>query len=87
MFMQAVDFPVDAIRAQISEGIDIMIHMSRTRDGRRRVIEISELVDAADGCIRTNCIYRADTGLTGNRIVNREKLEIGEIDDTELLGI
>ena len=85
--MQAVDFPVDAIRAQISEGIDIIIHMSRMRDGSRRVVEISELTEVSEGQIRTNCLYRADTGLTGNKLVHREKLEIGDIDDTELCRI
>ena len=87
MFMQAVDFPVDAIRAQISEGIDIMIHMSRMRDGSRRVVEISELADVMDGQIRTNCLYRDDCGMTGNRLIHREKLEIGAIDDQELRSI
>lgn len=87
MFMQAVDFPVDAIRAQISEGIDIIIHMSRMRDGSRRVVEISELTEVSEGQIRTNCLYRADDGLTGNKLVHREKLETGDIDDTELCRI
>ena len=87
MFMQAVDFPVDAIRAQISEGIDIIIHMSRMRDGNRRVVEISELTEVSEGQIRTNCLYRADDGLTGNKLVHREKLETGDIDDTELCRI
>ena len=81
--MQAVDFPVEAIRAQISEGIDIMIHMSRMRDGSRRVVEISELDEVLDGQIRTNCLYRADCGMTGNRLIHREKLEIGDIDDKD----
>ncbi len=87
MFMQAVDFPVDAIRAQISEGIDIIIHMSRMRDGSRKVVEISELTEVSEGQIRTNCLYRSDTGLTGSRLVHREKLETGDIDDTELCRI
>lgn len=87
MFMQAVDFPVDAIRAQISEGIDIMVHMSRTRDGGRRVVEISELAEVSEGQIRTNCLYRADTGLTGSRLIHREKLENGEFNDAELCRI
>ena len=75
MFMQAVDFPVEAIRAQICEGIDIIIHMSRMKDGSRRVVEISELVRVHEGVIETNCLYRLDCGLTGNRLVHREKLE------------
>ena len=87
MFMQAVDFPVEAIRAQISEGIDIMIHMSRMRDGTRRVVEIAELDEVRDGLIRTNCLYRADCGMTGRKLLHREKLETGDIDEKELVCI
>ncbi|MGX8774173.1 MAG: CpaF family protein, partial [Bacillota bacterium] len=87
MFMQAVDFPVEAIRAQISEGIDIMIHMSRMRDGSRRVVEISELDGVESGQILTNCLYRADCGMTGRKLLHREKLEIGDIDEEEQLSI
>jgi pilus assembly protein CpaF len=87
MFMQAADFPVDAIRAQISEGIDVMIHMSRMRDGSRKVIEIAELDDVRNGQIQTNSLYRLDCGMTGNHLLHREKLEIGDADDTELLRI
>ena len=87
LFMQAADFPIDAIRAQISEGIDIMIHMSRMRDGSRKVIEIAELDDVRKGQIQINSLYRLDCGMTGNRLLHREKLEIGDADDTELLKI
>ncbi len=87
LFMQAADFPIDAIRAQISEGIDIMIHISRMRDGSRKVIEIAELDDVRKGQIQINSLYRLDCGMTGNRLLHREKLEIGDADDTELLKI
>ena len=87
MFMQAVDFPVEAIRAQISEGIDIMIHMSRMRDGSRRVVEIAELAEVRDGQIRTNCLYRAEGGMTGSKLLHREKLMIGDVDEEELVMI
>ncbi|MCQ2547101.1 MAG: CpaF family protein [Clostridia bacterium] len=77
MFMQAAAFPVEAIRAQISEGLDVIIHMSRMKDGSRKVIEIAELTGMEDGVITTNSLYRHDTGMTGNRIMHREKLELG----------
>jgi len=64
-----------------------MIHMSRMRDGSRRVIEIAELDDVRDGQIRTNSLYRIDRGMTGSRLLHREKLEIGDVNDTELLRI
>ena len=74
MFLEAADIPVDAIRSQIAEGIDIIVHMSRLRDGRRRVSEIAELGRVEDGYIQTNLLYRYDTGLTGNPLIHQEKL-------------
>ncbi|MBQ9016060.1 MAG: CpaF family protein [Firmicutes bacterium] len=76
MFLEAADIPVEAIRSQIAEGIDIIVHMSRMRDGSRRVTEIAELDCVRDGRIRTNSLYRHDTGLTGNPLIHREKLEV-----------
>ena len=87
MFMQAVDFPVDAIRAQICEGIDIIIHMSRMKDGSRKVIEIAELAHVKDGEIVTNTLYEISSGLTGKKLIHREKLESGGCSDTGLLNI
>ncbi len=80
MYMQTADFPVDAIRNQISEGIDIIVHMSRMKDGSRKVIEIAELAGMSGGSIRTNSLYRHDEGMTGNRIMHREKLSGGDMD-------
>lgn len=94
MFMQAVDYPVQAIRSQISEGIDVIIHMTRQSDGQRKVVEIAELDSVVDNVIVTNTLYRCDTGLTGSRIIHREKLpdeyrnpEKGDNDDKRLLEI
>jgi len=76
MFLEAADIPVEAIRSQIAEGIDIIVHMNRLRDGSRRISEIAELDCVKDGVIRTNLLYRYDTGLTGNSLIHREKLEV-----------
>ena len=76
MFLEAAEIPVDAIRAQIAEGIDIIVHMSRMRDGSRQVIEIAELDCVRGGRILTNPLYRHDTGLTGNPLIHTEKLEV-----------
>lgn len=75
MFMQAVDFPVEAIRSQISEGIDVIVHMSRMKTGNRKVVEIAEIDRVERGVIVTNQIYTSETGMTGNPIIHREKLE------------
>lgn len=75
MYMQAVDFPVEAIRSQITEGIDIMIHMSRMKDGSRKILEIAELCAIDGGQIEVNPLFRYGTGWTGNKLMNDEKMK------------
>ena len=86
MFMQAADFPVEAIRNQITEGIDVMIHMSRLRDGSRRVMEISELEGMESGMIKLNPLFRDGRRITGRGLVHREKLQLAGYGDDELSG-
>src|SRR5690606_2209603 len=43
------ELPIASVRGQIASGIDVLIHLSRLADGRRRVTEISELAGLADG--------------------------------------
>jgi pilus assembly protein CpaF len=78
MYLQAADFPVEAIRRQISEAIEIIVHLGKTAEGLRKVLEISEVSGMSDGEIVLNTLYRYDTecGLTptGNRLANDMKL-------------
>ncbi len=76
MFLQAADFPVEAIRSQITEGIDIMIHMSRMKDGSRSVTEISELKGMENGEIAVNPLFRKGCRVEGSRLIHREKLQL-----------
>lgn len=80
MFLQAADFPVEAIRSQIAEGLDIMIHLGRLSDGSRKVLEIAELKGIFDGTIALNPLfgYRRAVGLTRtkNPLIHTEKLDL-----------
>lgn len=80
MFLQAADFPIEAIRRQITEGIDIMVHLGRLSDKKRVVLDISEIEGILDGEIVINQLYRYDItkGLikTGNELKNTQKLEL-----------
>ena len=42
--MAGMDLPVRAIREQIASAVDLLVHVSRLRDGTRRVTHISEVV-------------------------------------------
>ena len=81
MYMQAVDFPVEAIRSQITEGIDIMIHMSRMKDGSRKITEIAELTGMEEGKIKVNPLFRYSAGWTGNKMVKTEKLSMAGFEE------
>lgn len=80
MFLQAADFPVDAIRSQIAEGIDLIIHLGRLSDGNRKVLEIAEIEGLFQGEIRTNLLfrYKPKQGLVrcGKGLIHKEKLEL-----------
>jgi pilus assembly protein CpaF len=80
MFLQAADFPIEAIRRQITEGIDIMVHLGRLPDARRAVLEIAEIAGMSDGEIVLNRLFSfdGDRGLTptGKQLINRTKLMV-----------
>ncbi len=57
MILMAVDLPVHAIRRQICSGVDIIVHLSRMRDKSRKVVEIVELNNSADGDIQINPLF------------------------------
>ncbi|MCL2111231.1 MAG: Flp pilus assembly complex ATPase component TadA [Clostridiales bacterium] len=80
MFLQAADFPIDAIRRQVAEAIDIMVHLGRLPGGARAVIEIAEIADYRDGDIVLNTLFAKDAerGLVQKgELRHREKLLIG----------
>ena len=62
MILMGTEIPLQAIRKQIAMGIDIMIHLERGRDQKRRVVEITEVVDVQDDVIQLNPIYRFQNG-------------------------
>ena len=47
MVLLGTDIPLMAVRKQIASAIDIMVQLGRLRDGRRCVLEISEILSSA----------------------------------------
>lgn len=78
MYLMSSDIPLEAIRSQIVEGIDIMIHLGRYRDGSRKVMEVAELCDYEDNRYVINPLFKlnekGELDYTGNRLVKRSKL-------------
>ena len=84
MYLQAADFPVSAIRAQIAEGIDLIVHLGRMPDNSRKVLEIAELTGISEDEIRLNRLFEYDIkkGLvpTGNKVQNTFKFKMRGIE-------
>lgn len=60
MILQAADLPLPAIRSMIASAIEIIIHLGKTRDHKRRVLEISEVTGIENGEIILNQLYKYD---------------------------
>lgn len=83
MYISGNDMPMDAVRAQVVEAIDIMVQLARLGNGSRRVLEISEIngFDGSEYVI--NPLYKVDENLnllkTKNEIQNNTKLMLNRI--------
>lgn len=58
MVLMGTELPLVAIRQQIAMGIDIMIHLERGKDQKRRVVEVSELMGLSNGEFLLNPLFR-----------------------------
>ena len=80
MFLQAADFPIDAIRRQIAEAIDVIVHLGRLSGRNRAVIEIAEVVSYRNGEIELGTLFarEPENGLVRKgELAHRDKLLIG----------
>jgi pilus assembly protein CpaF len=58
--MAGLDLPLRAIRDQISSALDLVVHLSRLRDGSRRVTQIAEVAGAEGDVISLSDIFGFD---------------------------
>ena len=80
MYLMGVQIPMDAIRAQIIEGIDVLIHLGRLGHGRRLVLEIQELLGYESGKYVLNPLFVLDKNqtlvATGNPLKRTRKMQL-----------
>lgn len=79
MYLTAVQYPIESVRTQIAEAIDLIVHMGRLRDNSRKVLEIVEVTGCVNGRFAINPLYtyKREEGLvpTGNPLQRTSKLE------------
>ena len=80
MFLSETSFPIDAVRGQIAQSIDVFVHLARTQDGHRRVLEISEVRGVRNGEVKLAQLFRYTPGKglepTGEKLAETEKLRL-----------
>ena len=69
----AAGLPLEAIRQQIASAVDIIIHLSRMRDGSRKTLAISEVKELAEnGRVILNPLYKfVDEDPTSHKVRGR----------------
>jgi pilus assembly protein CpaF len=60
VLMAGIDLPSRAIREQIASAINLIVHLSRLRDGTRRVTHLTELTGMESGVITLQDIFTLD---------------------------
>lgn len=76
ILMSGMEIPVKAIREYIEKAINIVVQTERFSDGRRRVVDISELVGFKDDVIELKQIFAfKQTGILDNGDVDGEFIQ------------
>ncbi len=61
--MSGFDLPVRAIREQMASALDLIVQLSRLRDGTRRVTHVSEVLGMQDDQLLTSDLFLFDFGM------------------------
>ena len=61
--MSGFDLPVRAIREQMASALDVIVHLSRLRDGTRRVTHVTEVLGMHDDQLETADLFLFDYGM------------------------
>ena len=61
--MAGMDLPVRVIREQMSSALDVVVHLTRLRDGTRRVTHVSEVMGMEGDVIVLQDLYLFDYGM------------------------
>ena len=76
--MSGMDLPVRAVREQMASALDLVVHLSRLRDGSRRVTTVSEVLGMEGDTVVLQDIYQFDFGMG----VDEEGRSLGRLKST-----
>lgn len=73
VLMNGLDVPIEAMREYISNAVDLVVHITRMRDGRRKIVDISEVLDVKNNQLNIKSIFSFySENVNGNDVVQGE---------------
>lgn len=77
MVLMGMELPLTAIRRQIASGVEILVHLGRNADGKRRVEEIAEVLGLEEEEVRLHHLFHLcrEQLTAADPLCHREKLE------------
>ncbi len=70
MVLMGLQIPIPAIRRQIASGVEILVHLGRTAEGKRQVMEIAEITGVENDEVQISTLFLRDA--EGNLIKTGE---------------
>jgi pilus assembly protein CpaF len=58
VLMDGLEIPVNAIREYVNDALDLVVHIARMKDGRRKITDISEVITRENGNIDLINIFK-----------------------------
>ena len=60
MTMMGMELPLEAIKRQIAAGVEILVHLGRSSEGRRKLLEVTEICGYKEGEILLNPLFKRE---------------------------
>ncbi len=74
VLMAGMELPLKAIREQVASAIELVVHMSRMRDGTRKVVQVAEVQGMEGDSIVMQDLFMFDqTGIQNGRVIGKLK--------------
>lgn len=78
MYLMDSQIPMKSIKGQISNAVEIYVHLMRDKNGNRKVVEIAEMIGIKDDGYELNYLFvrneEDELVRTKNKLINNEKL-------------
>jgi pilus assembly protein CpaF len=91
MVQSAVDLPIASIHRQVASAVDLVVQITRLKDGSRRVSQVTEYVDVdpEQGGIRTKDLFALDRDEAGGQLQPTGRLPtfMGQLIERQLIRL